>query len=136
MGRADISPLHVWCFEGVGLKLTEPKMLPTVEQAAETVVQWRERVRRTVPKSQLLEFKVTDGWKPLCDFLEVAECPTGPFPHAWFTSRRNIKIMIDTFEAIVSNPALGRRGRRRGARAARRVLFVRVPFLPRKAKVA
>ena len=74
LGRADISPLHVWCFEGVGLKLTEPKMLPTVEQAAETVVQWRERVRRTVPKSQLLEFKVTDGWKPLCDFLEVAEC--------------------------------------------------------------
>ena len=37
----DISPLHVWCFEGVGPKLTEPKMLPTVEQAAETVVQWR-----------------------------------------------------------------------------------------------
>ena len=61
----------MWCFEGVGLKLTEPKMLPTVEQAAETVVQWRERVRWTMPKSQLLEFKVTDGWKPLCDFLEV-----------------------------------------------------------------
>ena len=133
----DISPLHVWCFEGVGLKLTEPKMLPTVEQAAETVVQWRERVRRTVPKSQLLEFKVTDGWKPLCDFLEVAECPTGPFPHAWFTSRRNIKIMIDTFEAIVSNPALAAAAAGAVVLALLAAFFSCVSsFLPRKAKVA
>jgi len=102
----DISPLHEWCFEGIGLKLDQPKMLPTVEQAAETVVQWRERVRRTVPKAQLLEFKVTDGWRPLCDFLEVADCPTNRFPHAWWTSRRNLTVMIDLFETIVMHPRL------------------------------
>jgi hypothetical protein len=36
-------------------------------------------VRRTVPKGQLLELEVQDGWEPLCAFLGVA-VPDAPFP--------------------------------------------------------
>lgn len=39
-----------------------------------------EAVRRDVPADRLLEFKVTDGWEPLCRFLGV-EVPRSSFPH-------------------------------------------------------
>jgi len=32
---------------------------------------WIEYVKRTVPKDQLLIFNVKQGWKPLCDFLDL-----------------------------------------------------------------
>jgi len=38
-----------------------------------------EAVRRDVPADRLLEFKVTDGWTPLCAFLGV-DVPDAPFP--------------------------------------------------------
>lgn len=38
------------------------------------------RVREYIPADQLLEYSVKDGWEPLCDFLEIEECPTTPFP--------------------------------------------------------
>jgi Sulfotransferase domain len=41
------------------------------------------RVREKIPKNRLLEFSVTDGWEPLCQFLCVTKeaCPTNmPFP--------------------------------------------------------
>ena len=41
-----------------------------------------ERVRRIVPKDNLLEFRPQDGWKPLCEFLGH-EVPMGDYPHAW-----------------------------------------------------
>ena len=37
------------------------------------------QVRGLVPKENLLEWRVQDGWKPLCEFLEV-EVPNEPFP--------------------------------------------------------
>ena len=37
-------------------------------------------VRRIVPKDRLLEFKLAQGWKPLCQFLG-REIPKEPFPH-------------------------------------------------------
>eukprot|EP00177_Eucheuma_denticulatum_P006106 GFKZ01011133.1.p1 GENE.GFKZ01011133.1~~GFKZ01011133.1.p1 ORF type:complete len:242 (-),score=30.01 GFKZ01011133.1:511-1236(-) len=40
-----------------------------------------DRVRAVVPKDQLLEFSVKDGWGPLCEFLDV-EQPQEEFPHA------------------------------------------------------
>lgn len=39
-----------------------------------------EHVRRVVPKENLLEFQVAQGWKLLCEFLQV-EVPEGDFPH-------------------------------------------------------
>ncbi|KAH7125811.1 P-loop containing nucleoside triphosphate hydrolase protein [Dactylonectria macrodidyma] len=37
-------------------------------------------VRGAVPSEQLLEFKLSDGWEPLCRFLGK-EVPNVPFPH-------------------------------------------------------
>jgi hypothetical protein len=39
-----------------------------------------EEVKQTVPKDRLLIFNVKQGWKPLCEFLEVPT-PSNPFPH-------------------------------------------------------
>ena len=39
-----------------------------------------EKVARTLPPERLLVFEVSQGWKPLCDFLEVP-VPHEPFPH-------------------------------------------------------
>lgn len=39
-----------------------------------------EEVRRRVPASNLLVYEVSEGWGPLCEFLEV-EVPDEPFPH-------------------------------------------------------
>jgi Sulfotransferase domain len=38
-------------------------------------------VRDAVPADRLLEYRVGQGWQPLCDFLEVP-VPAGDFPHA------------------------------------------------------
>ncbi|KAH8803388.1 P-loop containing nucleoside triphosphate hydrolase protein [Xylogone sp. PMI_703] len=40
-----------------------------------------EEVRQLVPKDRLLEFKVTEGWGPLCEFLEVPKPLGRSFPH-------------------------------------------------------
>ena len=37
-------------------------------------------VKALVPPSQLLVYRVGEGWEPLCHFLEV-EVPDSPFPH-------------------------------------------------------
>lgn len=36
-------------------------------------------VKRLVPADRLLQYRVTDGWRPLCDFLGVPQ-PDEPFP--------------------------------------------------------
>ncbi|EHK24218.1 uncharacterized protein TRIVIDRAFT_61023 [Trichoderma virens Gv29-8] len=40
-----------------------------------------EEVRSLVPKDRLLEYKVTDGWGPLCKFLGEAIPKDSPFPN-------------------------------------------------------
>jgi hypothetical protein len=40
-----------------------------------------EQVMRVVPAERLLVWEVTDGWEPLCDFLDVP-VPSQPLPHA------------------------------------------------------
>ena len=58
---------------------------------ATKVIRDRERLERTyekhsravkaaVPENNLLVFNVKQGWPPLCEYLEVASCPTTPFP--------------------------------------------------------
>lgn len=55
----------------------------------ETAVKFYEdhvkEVKRTVPHHQLLVFQVKQGWKPLCQFLNVPE-PDIPFPRVNDTS--------------------------------------------------
>ncbi|MBT8206833.1 MAG: hypothetical protein KJO18_01065 [Acidimicrobiia bacterium] len=38
-----------------------------------------EAVRRTIPGDQLLVYQVSEGWEPLCEFLD-APVPSDPFP--------------------------------------------------------
>lgn len=53
--------------------------------------EWIEEVKRSVPEDKLLVYEVTEGWKPLCDFLGVP-VPDKPFPH--INERRSFKMMI------------------------------------------
>ena len=41
--------------------------------------EWIEDVKNTVPEDRLLIYNIKDGWKPLCDFLNVP-IPDSPFP--------------------------------------------------------
>lgn len=49
------------------------------DQAGKAYIQLNKGVRESVPAGQLLGYKLTDGWKPLCRFLG-SEVPDVPFP--------------------------------------------------------
>jgi Sulfotransferase domain len=59
-------------------------MYGSVEEGPEEAIKfynnWKEEVIRSVPKDRLLIFNVKQGWKPLCDFLDLPTLTT-PFPH-------------------------------------------------------
>lgn len=40
-----------------------------------------ERIRNATPKDRLLEWEITQGWEPLCKFLNLP-VPDEPFPRA------------------------------------------------------
>ncbi len=46
----------------------------------ETFLRHNETVRAEVPADRLLVFEVSQGWAPLCEFLDVP-IPAEPFPH-------------------------------------------------------
>jgi hypothetical protein len=50
------------------------------EAAKRAYVAHNERVRDAVPRDRLVEWRPGDGWKPICDALDVA-VPDDPFPH-------------------------------------------------------
>ena len=52
-----------------------------------------ELVRKVTPKDRLLEFKLQDGWKPLCEFLHKP-IPDVPFPHVNDTQTLDERISI------------------------------------------
>jgi hypothetical protein len=41
---------------------------------------WTEEVKANVPAERLLVWDVTQGWEPLCEFLELP-VPDAPFPN-------------------------------------------------------
>jgi len=49
-------------------------------QLIEQMVRHTEQVKHIVPAERLLVWEVTDGWEPLCEFLEVP-IPGVPVPH-------------------------------------------------------
>jgi Sulfotransferase domain len=48
-------------------------------QLAEAIARYEEQVRRNIPSERLLVWSVTEGWEPLCEFLEV-DVPDAQFP--------------------------------------------------------
>lgn len=68
-------------------------------------------VRKHVPQGQLLEFDVTQGWGPLCAFLEKPE-PREDFPHvndsqAMKRTRVVIQVLVYTWIPLVTCGLLG-----------------------------
>lgn len=43
-------------------------------------IAWTERVKKTVPSERLLVYDISEGWEPLCKFLQKP-VPSEPFPH-------------------------------------------------------
>lgn len=52
-----------------------------------------EHIRKITPPERLLEFKLEDGWKPLCEFLDKP-VPDRPFPHVNDSKAIQEKIQI------------------------------------------
>ncbi len=48
--------------------------------ATEIYRQQIELLKQAIPPEQLLVYAITEGWQPLCDFLQV-KCPDQPFPY-------------------------------------------------------
>ena len=57
---------------------------------------YNERCASAIPPERLLVWKVTEGWEPLCEFLEVP-VPDEPLPH---------ENDAETFRGRVVNAAL------------------------------
>ncbi len=71
---------EMWLYGGIegGLIPNGPKA--TAEQLASAHDRYNAEVIATIPAERLLVWKPTDGWEPLCDFLEVP-VPEEPLPH-------------------------------------------------------
>lgn len=72
--------------------LTAPFPLPD-QQKEKSIASYEAhnaRVRATIPADQLLEYNVKQGWAPLCEFMDVEQCPTIPFPKS--NSARSVQV--------------------------------------------
>ena len=63
-----------------------------------------DEVRSLVPKDRLLEYKVTEGWEPICDFLNVPVPKDCPFPNvndnANFVARSKARNWHQTYNVL------------------------------------
>jgi hypothetical protein len=62
-----------------------------------------EMVRRMVPKEQLLEYRLGEGWGPLCEFLGKP-VPDGPFPRV--NDGKSLRVLLRTGMAITVAKAM------------------------------
>uniref|UniRef100_A0A7S3Q327 Sulfotransferase domain-containing protein n=1 Tax=Chaetoceros debilis TaxID=122233 RepID=A0A7S3Q327_9STRA len=75
--------------------------LPPLDKrrAIESYEEHNRRVRELIPVDRLLEYNVKQGWQPLCDFLEVENCPIKrPFPK----TNSALSIKAQTVTAMVA----------------------------------
>ena len=56
---------------------------------AEAIARYQEQVQRNIPEERLLVWNVTDGWEPLCRFLDVG------VPDAEFPRLNDSKMFVD-----------------------------------------
>ncbi len=71
----------------------------TPEAMSEAMERFNEQVKRTVPPDRLLVWSVTDGWEPLCEFLETS-VPEMPFPHLNDTREFNDRVVDGSLIAL------------------------------------
>ena len=58
------------------------------------------KIRAITPSDRLLEFNLGQGWKPLCEFLEV-DIPDLPFPRLNETQAAKVR-MVTTVKALLT----------------------------------
>ncbi len=76
----------------------------TIDALSTAYSEWQKHCESTIKQKRLLIFNVKEGWKPLCDFLEV-EVPTSNFPrvndrksfNGWFIISQEIKSVLGFF---------------------------------------
>jgi Sulfotransferase domain len=93
--------------------------------AIRTFQDWNRRVGERIPADRLLVYEVTEGWAPLCRFLD-APVPDTPFPHLndvqsfrrFVRRMRMLSIAVPTLLVAVSVAAIAAIA---GKRAASRV---------------
>lgn len=78
----------------------------TMDDPAAAMARYEEHQREvedTVPPERLLVFRASDGWEPLCRFLEVP-VPDGPFPRTndSATFRKRLRLMQAPAYAILA----------------------------------
>ena len=71
---------------------TEPEMATAMER-------YHEEVRTTVPAERLLVWSVSDGWEPLCEFLELP-VPDADFPRVNDSAQFGDRIIDGAIDAI------------------------------------
>lgn len=70
------------------------KVIRDRERLERTYEKHNHAVKTVVPESNLLVFNVKQGWPPLCEYLEVASCPTTPFPWVMTSSEMIILTLV------------------------------------------
>ncbi len=83
--RAQVDPRWRRYLEFVGRMFwSEQGTFPaghSPSQLIDAFVAHNEEVKRVIPSDRLLVWEVTEGWEPLCEFLDVP-VPDEPLPHA------------------------------------------------------
>ena len=74
IGRMDAAIAREW-----GSSLERPPGMSAEQHTREQFLRHAEIVKSEIPPERLLVFQVTEGWGPLCRFLDVDE-PSTPFP--------------------------------------------------------
>lgn len=103
MHHADtINRYYRWLFSRINNDdsyLSAPLPLPdqNKERAIASYEEHNRRVREVIPQDRLLEYNVKQGWEPLCEFLEIENCPTSPFPKT--NSARSVQ--VQTISAMI-----------------------------------
>jgi hypothetical protein len=79
-GDVEVSPEAMRMINGLIWNGTFEGRFDDEEFAIGVFEAHNEDVRRKVPADRLLAYEVSQGWEPLCDFLDVP-VPDGPMPH-------------------------------------------------------
>lgn len=65
---------EMWLGSGLIKDASDPQLMTSAME------RFNEEVRQTVPPERLLVWSVSDGWDPICQFLDLP-VPNAPFPH-------------------------------------------------------
>ena len=79
IGKATILTQKDKMMKGMKLMFLDKEHNWDDASMAKVYIDWIEHVKQTVPKEKLLIFNVKEGWKPLCNFLNVP-VPDEPMP--------------------------------------------------------